>query len=100
MSWSWSEYMDGSLLICVTSSGEILVNMYDNNKTKSKVVPYLGSTDKQTIHFDEEGKPFYSGTWNANIEYITENRNLDFCVADCGACAIVVVNYNQDGKLG
>lgn len=27
--------------ICVTSTGEILVNMYDDNKTRSKVVRVL-----------------------------------------------------------
>lgn len=59
-------------------------------------IPYSEYTDKQTIHFDEEGKRLYSGTCNANIEYITENRNHYICVADCGACAIVVVNYNHD----
>lgn len=36
--------------ICVISTGEILVNGYDDNKTRSKVVrvSYLESTDKQT----------------------------------------------------
>lgn len=79
--------------LCVTSSGGILVNMYDGNKTRSKFVrvPYLESTDKLTINFVEEGKPLYSGTCNANIEYITKNRNHDISVADCWACAIVVV---------
>lgn len=84
--------------LCVTSSGDILVNMYDNDQTRSKAVPYLGSTDKQATWFDEEGKILFSG--NAYIEYLTENRNQDICVPYCGACAIVMVNYNQDGKLG
>lgn len=84
--------------LCVTSSGDILVNMYDNDQTRSKAVPYLGSTDKQTTWFDEEGKILLSG--NAYIEYFTENRNQDICVPDRGACAIVVVNYNHDGRLG
>lgn len=53
---------------------------------------YLESTDKQTLHFDEEEKPLNSGTCNANIEYITENRNHD----NCWAYAIVMVNYNHD----
>uniref|UniRef100_K1Q2V9 Tripartite motif-containing protein 3 n=1 Tax=Magallana gigas TaxID=29159 RepID=K1Q2V9_MAGGI len=61
----------------------------------SKVVRYSGSTKKQTIQFDDKGKPLYSG--NDNIKYITANRNNDICVADSGAGAVVVVN--QDGRL-
>ncbi|XP_052676186.1 uncharacterized protein LOC128157653 [Crassostrea angulata] len=81
--------------LCVTSTGDLLVTMYSNNGTQSKVVRYLGSTEKQTIQFDDEGKPLYSG--NSNIKYITENRNHEICVADFRARAVVVVN--QDGKL-
>ncbi|XP_061178899.1 uncharacterized protein LOC133187512 [Saccostrea echinata] len=81
--------------LCVTSSGDLLVIIYSDDKTQVKVVRYSGSTEKQTIQFDEEGKPMYSG--NRNVMYITENRNLDICVADCGAGAVVVVN--RSGNL-
>ncbi|XP_034329050.2 protein wech-like [Magallana gigas] len=81
--------------LCVISTSDLLVSMYSNDKSQSKVVHYSGYTEKQSFQFDDECKPLYSA--NAKIKYITENRNHDICLADWGANAVVVVN--QDGKL-
>ncbi|XP_034315582.2 tripartite motif-containing protein 3-like [Magallana gigas] len=81
--------------LCVTSTGDLLVTMYNDDEIQSKVVRYSGFTEKQTIQFDDESKPLYSGS--DDLKYITENRNHDICVADCDATAVVVVD--QDGKF-
>lgn len=58
--------------ICAISPYDILVVMRNDDNTQSKVVRFSGDEEKQTIQFDEIGKPLYSG--NDEIKYIAVNK--------------------------
>ncbi|XP_062614793.1 uncharacterized protein LOC134276563, partial [Saccostrea cucullata] len=85
-------FNQGSLLKSIrTKSGN---RPYDIAVTKCRDLIYTDYIDKkQSIQFDDQGKPLYS----SDSDYISENRNLDICVSDYRAQAVVVVN--QVGKL-
>ncbi|XP_062575691.1 uncharacterized protein LOC134237587 [Saccostrea cucullata] len=81
--------------VCCSYTGDLLVLLnHRDDYTPSKVVRYNGSSEKQSIQFDDEGNSLFSG---ASHIQITENRNLDICVSDYGSQAVLVVN--QAGKL-
>lgn len=73
------------------SSGDLLVIMGSDDHKHTKVVRF-SATEEKTIQFNNIGQPLFSSA--RSIKYITENRNRDICVADCGANAVVVVKKN------
>nr|XP_034333099.1 uncharacterized protein LOC117691318 [Crassostrea gigas] len=81
--------------ICSAYNDAFLVIMDGDECKETKVVRYAGFKVIQEIQFRENGRPLYS--FGDKIKYISENRNLDVCVANHGAQAVVVVN--QAGKF-
>ena len=87
----------GPLNLCCTSSGDFLVIMNVAHYEETKVVRYSGSKEKQSIQWDDHGSPLFTTGPQFKYMYLSENRNLDICVADHEAGAVVVVN--AAGKL-
>ncbi|XP_078330632.1 uncharacterized protein LOC144624624 [Crassostrea virginica] len=76
--------------LCSTSYGDLLVIMEtagDHVAEQTKLVRYSGSTERQSIQWNDQGKSLYS---SGNYKYLCENMNLDICVADYDASAVVV----------
>ncbi|XP_062616463.1 tripartite motif-containing protein 55-like [Saccostrea cucullata] len=82
-------------VVCIATSGDFLVIMDSDDINPSKIVRYSGSTERQTIQFDDKGQPLYPS--GPSTRHITESRNLDICVSDCEAGTVVVVN--RAGRL-
>ena len=77
--------------LCSTVSGDLLVSMINDDYDQIKVVRYSGSKEKQTIQWDEQGKPLFSSRGHRE-RYLSENRNLDICAIDDGGLAVVVLS--------
>ena len=85
------------LYLCSASSGDFLVIMTSDDNRQTKIVRYSGSTQKQSIQWDDQGNPLFTTSGIFSYKQLSENRNLDICVADNCECAVVVVS--AAGKL-
>lgn len=84
------------LSLCSTSCDDLLIIIDNEVYKQTKIVRYLDSKEKHAIQFDEKGRPLYSYNRICDTKFICENKNLDICVADFYARAVIVVS--QAGK--
>ena len=76
--------------VCIASSGDFLVAMTSEDWDQTKVVRYSGSTEKYSIQWDDQGQPLFPAGYNTKC--LKENKNLDICLADPDARAVIVVS--------
>lgn len=77
--------------VCCTSSGDFLIIMDSDDAKQLKVVRYAGAIEKQVIQYSKKGERLYL---SSSFKYLCENKNLDICVADKVANAVVVVSHS------
>nr|XP_022305309.1 uncharacterized protein LOC111112205 [Crassostrea virginica] len=82
--------------LCHSANGDLLVSMRSFDKTRSRVVRYTGTTEAMVIQNDRQGKPLFS-VGVGSVLHLTENGNVDICVADNAGNALVVVT--DSGEL-
>lgn len=85
------------LNICSACFDDLLVMMVRDDNKESKVVRYSEFKEKHSIQFNAMGQPLYSS--DCSDKYISENRNLDICVADQTMGAVVVVNSEGEYRF-
>lgn len=81
--------------VCSTSADDLLVLLKNDYLEQTKVVRYSGFTEIQSIQFNNNDTLYSS----SDIKYITENRNLDICVTDSTANAVVIVDHAGQFRL-
>lgn len=77
---------------CSTCWSDLLIIIDNEVNKQTKSVRYLDSKEKHAIQFDEKGRPLYSYNRICDTKFICENQNLDICVADFNARAVIVVS--------
>lgn len=71
----------------MASPGYILVVLNSNDYKNTKFIRNSGSTDKQTIQFNNKEKPMYS--YGSYYRYIKDNKNFYMCMSDGRARSVL-----------